>query len=172
MEEKWRVLVVDDDKDVLKLVVECLNDKYNVIAVNRSTQAQQVIERMQPDLVILDIMMPKVNGYQLAQYIKNHRDHKHIPVIFLSAKHTQSDMKVGYQKGADFYLTKPFQPDRLARNVDLIFERTPPSKSRKKFTFNEIKLRMEFFDDDENESHARLSHSDKEDLPQSKKRWY
>lgn len=170
MDEKWRILVVDDDQDILDLVYECLSENYDVLILKKSSVVQTAIEQFQPDLAILDIMMPKVNGYQIAQFIKNHREYKHIPVLFLSAKQTQNDMKMGYQKGADYYLTKPFQPDRLIKNVDLIFERTPPKKTRKNMTFNEVKLRMEFFSDDGGK-HTRYEDVEKEKEEGNKQSW-
>lgn len=139
---KWRVLAIDDDPDILELIEMTLSERFDVLTVDSSVHALETVEIFQPDLVILDIMMPKVTGYQIIEELKKRRETNHMPVIFLSAKDTIRDQKYGYKLGATTYLTKPFQPARLVRNVLNIFDHTPPDRQPKKFTAQQAKERI------------------------------
>jgi DNA-binding response OmpR family regulator len=129
--ERWRILAVDDEPDILELVQMTLSGHYNVATTDSGLNIMEIIEAFEPDLIILDIMMPKITGYHILEVLKNRKETARIPVIFLSAKDTIRDQKYGYKLGAIAYLTKPFQPDRLVRNVQSIFEHTPPDRDDK-----------------------------------------
>lgn len=139
---RWRILAIDDDPDILELIEMTLQDKYDVLSLESGINSLEAIETFEPDLVILDIMMPKVTGYQIIELLKGKRETAKIPVIFLSAKDTIRDQKYGYKLGALIYLTKPFQPERLLRNVENIFQHTPPERKPKKWTIDEVKTRL------------------------------
>lgn len=141
---KWRILAVDDDADILQLITETLKDEYDVLTLTKSTDFHDVLPLFEPDLIILDILMPKINGYQVIDFLKKNKKYASVPVIFLSAKSTHQDLKKGYTVGANLYLTKPFQPARLRKNVDLIFERTPPPEQKKSLSVSEVKNRLEY----------------------------
>lgn len=143
---KWRVLAVDDEQPLLDLIEETLNEKYEVLTLSKAHYSMNVIELYEPDLVLLDIMMPKLNGFKIADLVKKNIHFRHVKVVFLTAKDKQIDIKTGYSRGADLYLTKPFMPDRLLRNIDLIFERTPPPRHGKKLSLSEVKARIEFME--------------------------
>jgi DNA-binding response OmpR family regulator len=143
MDERWRVLVVDDDKDVLDLIRLKLANEYDVLCIDQANDVSHAVELFEPDLIILDIMLPKISGYQVLEFLKRNPLTAKTPVCFLSAKASARDLKYGYGLGAALYLTKPFQPDRLIRNVKLLFERTPPAHQRKRFTVAEINQRYE-----------------------------
>ena len=93
---------------------------------------------------MLDVLMPELSGYQVMDYIKAQPELRSVPVIFLSAKSTHRDIKLGYAKGAQLYLPKPFQPDRLLRNVNLLFEQTPPPRTRKRLSASEVRARLAY----------------------------
>ena len=158
MNDKWRILAVDDDRNLLELIRETIGDDYEVLLVEQSEKAITLIELFEPDLVILDIMMPRVNGFQLAEQIKADSKLQHIMIMFLTAKDSQSDMRVGYTKGASLYLTKPFQPERLQKNINLMFERTPPRHYKRRFTISEIKMRVQYLS--ENTHLENIRHED------------
>jgi len=138
MQNRWRVLVVDDDRDVLDLIRMKLTDEYDVLCIDQAVDVSHASELFEPDLIVLDIMMPKISGYQVIEYLKRNPMTSKVPVCFLSAKASARDLKHGYKLGATLYLTKPFQPDRLMKNVKLLFERTPPVRRMKHFTVEEI----------------------------------
>ena len=110
----FTVLIVEDTKEILDLIVLHLEDKYNLIKAEDGREAIKIVETEKIDLVILDIMLPLVNGYECMKVI---REKKNIPII-ISAKSTDEDKIIGLQKGADDYLAKPFNPLELVARVD------------------------------------------------------
>jgi len=110
----FTVLIVEDTKEILDLIVLHLEDKYNLIKAEDGREAIKIVETEKIDLVILDIMLPLVNGYECMKVI---REKKNIPIIIISAKSTDEDKIIGLQKGAD-YLAKPFNPLELVARVD------------------------------------------------------
>jgi DNA-binding response OmpR family regulator len=114
-----RILVCDDDPVILRLLQVNLElEGYDVITGRNGEEAVTLAEETTPDLVILDIMMPRLDGYQACKQIKNNNSTKDTPVIFLSAKAQQSDIDKGKEFGVSAYLTKPFDPNELLSIVD------------------------------------------------------
>ena len=112
---KYKILVAEDDKDiaeVIKLYLE--NEGYEVIWAEDGMAAYEVIKAQQIDLAVLDIMMPKLNGYEL---VKKIRENNNMPIVILSARNLDSDKILGLDLGADDYLTKPFNPLELIARV-------------------------------------------------------
>ena len=105
------VLVVDDEPIVRDVVVRYLErDGYRTLQAATGTAAQELVEREQPSLVVLDLMLPGIDGLALCRWI---RARSCVPVIMLTARSQDEDMMQGYQSGTDLYLTKPFEPDEL-----------------------------------------------------------
>jgi CheY-like chemotaxis protein len=114
-----RILICDDDPVILRLLEVNLElEGYEVLLAHHGEEALEVAGAETPDLVILDIMMPRLDGYQTAERLKSHDATKHIPVVFLSAKAQQSDIEKGKQYGVDEYITKPFDPTDLLDTVE------------------------------------------------------
>jgi DNA-binding response OmpR family regulator len=114
-----RVLVCDDDPVILRLLQVNLElEGYDVITGRNGEEAVSLAAANAPDLVILDIMMPRLDGYQACEQIKNNDSTRDVPVIFLSAKAQQSDIDKGKEFGVAAYLTKPFDPNELLSIVD------------------------------------------------------
>ncbi len=139
---QWRILAVDDDPDILELIEMTLGERYDIQTLDSGVRAFEVIAAFEPDLVILDIMMPQVTGYQIIEKLRDQSDLAALPVIFLSAKDSMRDQRYGYKLGATTYLTKPFQPERLVRNVDNVFEHTPPERQAKRFPLEAARDRV------------------------------
>ncbi len=135
---KWRILIVDDEEDVRMIVRTTISSKYEVVEAKDGLDALEKVERYQPDFVVMDVMMPLMNGFEACQAIRKNPNYREIPVLFLSALGSKEDMKKGYASGANLYLTKPFDPPRLLKNIDVFFERTPPEKKSKRYTIEEI----------------------------------
>lgn len=124
---KKRILLVDDEKDmvfVLKLHLEA--EGYDVLTAFDGQEALQKARQDQPDLIILDVMLPKLDGYKVCRMLKFDRKYKAIPVVMLTAKSQEGDVKLGYEVGADFYVTKPFESKTLLLKVKDILEGKTP----------------------------------------------
>lgn len=120
-----KILVVDDDIDSLKLIGLMLQrNGYEVIAANNGTQALTRAANDHPDLIILDIMMPDMNGYEVSRRLRRNPDTKAIPIIMFTAKTLIDDKVAGFEAGADDYLTKPTHPAELASRVKAILMRS------------------------------------------------
>lgn len=117
-----KILVVDDDPYIL-MSLEFLmkKDGYEVKVARNGTEALEIINSEALSLVLLDIMMPDVDGYAICKHIKSSKKLKDIKVIFLSAKSKESDIQKGYDLGASLYVTKPFSTRELMKKVkDLV----------------------------------------------------
>ncbi|MFN8242642.1 MAG: response regulator [Ferruginibacter sp.] len=113
-----KILVVDDDPYIL-LSLEFLMRKngFDVMVARNGTEALDLLEKQVPDLVLLDIMMPDVDGYEICRHIKKSAKLKAIKVVFISAKSKESDIRKSYELGASLYITKPFSTRELLKQV-------------------------------------------------------
>lgn len=119
-----KVLVVDDDLDGLKLIGLMLQrNGYEVSAANSGGQALSKAQNDRPDLIILDVMMPDMSGYEVCRRLRKNPDTKSIPIIMFTAKTLIDDKVAGFEAGADDYLTKPTHPAELASRVKAILAR-------------------------------------------------
>ncbi|MBC7508940.1 MAG: response regulator [Ferruginibacter sp.] len=118
MEELKKVLVVDDDPYIL-MSLEFLMKKsgYDVMVARNGAEALELVEKQMPDIVLLDIMMPDVDGYQICTYIKKSDTLKHTKVVFMSAKTKETDIQKGYDLGASLYIIKPFSTRELVKQI-------------------------------------------------------
>ncbi|MDQ3646599.1 MAG: response regulator [Actinomycetota bacterium] len=114
-----RILICDDDPAILRVLQVNLEiEGYQVYAAHHGEEAVELAIANQPDLVILDIMMPRLDGYQACEKIKANEATRDTPVIFLSARAQQSDIDRGKSFGVSEYLTKPFDPMELLEVVE------------------------------------------------------
>ncbi|MER2996039.1 response regulator transcription factor [Pontibacter populi] len=121
--EKLKVLVVDDAPSIL-LPLEFMMRKngYDVFVARNGTEAIESVNKELPQVVILDIMMPDVDGYEVCQYIRSKKEMEGAKVIFLTAKSKDVDIQKGYEVGADLYVTKPFSPRYLLEKIQELTE--------------------------------------------------
>jgi len=116
-----RILVVDDDRQIVRLLRSYLEQAgYNVLTAYDGAAALQSIRRDRPDLAILDLMLPDHDGWEITRTARADPDTKDVPVILLSAKGRNVDQKVGFEVGADDYITKPFSPRKLVERINAI----------------------------------------------------
>ena len=115
MSEKQQLLLVDDEPGIRESVQAYLedNEDWNVTAASNAEEAWQTIESQVPDLIISDIMMPQVSGYEFLAKLREDPRYRTIPVVFLTARGMTSDRIQGYEAGCDAYLSKPFDPEEL-----------------------------------------------------------
>ena len=124
------VLVVDDDPVILKLLeVNFEMEGFTVLVAHDGEEGIEVARSNQPDVVVSDIMMPKTSGLELVVALKGDESTRDIPIILLSAKAQNADVRTGLEAGADDYVTKPFEPLDLVDRVNRLLE-TSASKRR------------------------------------------
>ncbi len=119
-----RILVVDDEEDLLELVnYNLTREGYRVETVATGEAALAAARKTLPDLIVLDLLLPSIDGLEICRLLKNDPKTKHIPVIMLTAKSEESDMVTGLELGADDYMTKPFSPRVLLARIKAILRR-------------------------------------------------
>ena len=113
-----KILIAEDEHDIRDLIAFTLKFAgYDVVTANNGEEAVQLARQELPDLVLTDVRMPKMTGYEACKLIKADPTTQHIPVVFLSAKGQEAEVQTGLASGADEYLLKPFAPDQLTRKV-------------------------------------------------------
>lgn len=118
-----KILVIDDEPEIVKVISLRLKaNGYEVIPGTSGKEALSLTKEYSPDLVILDVMMPAPNGYKVCRMIKDNPDTKHIPVILLTAKTSESDKFWGKEAGADEYLMKPYNAEELLCSIKKLTE--------------------------------------------------
>ena len=118
---KGKILVVDDEIYIVHILDFSLGmEGYEVVTALDGEQALDKARSERPDLVVLDIMMPKLDGYETCKRLKADEATKQIPVILLSAKGRNVDQKIGFEVGADDYITKPFSPRKLVERINAV----------------------------------------------------
>jgi CheY-like chemotaxis protein len=123
-----KILIAEDERDIRDLIAFTLQFAgYEVITANNGEEAVQLTHEKIPDLVITDVRMPKMTGYEACKLIKADPATKHIPVVFLSAKGQEAEVQTGLASGGDEYLLKPFAPDQLTRKVAEILGKAKPA---------------------------------------------
>ena len=119
-----RILIVDDDPDALTLIGLTLERRgYTVLRASGGTEALMMVEAERPHLVLLDLMMPHMDGYEVCRRIKSDPHMSSIPIVMLTAKAQMASQVEGYRVGADDYVTKPVHPDDLASHIRTVLER-------------------------------------------------
>ncbi|ABG53477.1 two component transcriptional regulator, LuxR family [Trichodesmium erythraeum IMS101] len=119
-----KILLVDDEPGLREAVQAYLEDShFNVDVASNANEGWDILEKNLPDLVITDVMMPQVDGYQFLQKLREEPRFKALPVVFLTAKGMTTDRIQGYQAGCDAYLSKPFDPEELVAIVNNLLER-------------------------------------------------
>jgi DNA-binding response OmpR family regulator len=113
-----RILAVDDSATVLEMIKSVLvADGYDVITASDGAEGLETARRERPDLILLDVMLPKLDGYRVCRLLKFDQNYKSIPIVMLTAKAEDAEVATGIRTGADQYLTKPVEPDTLLAAV-------------------------------------------------------
>jgi len=128
MAEKKKIVIADDEPFILSALQDTLSDEYQVFSGNNGKEAYNLAQKVMPDLIILDVMMPEMDGLEACKAIKKDKLTMAIPVILLTAKGQITDIEKGFKSGADAYVVKPFSPARLLEKVEEIFEKVEMRK--------------------------------------------
>ena len=112
------ILIIDDDEETCELIENVLSgDGYRVFMANKCEEALNMLKRVSPDLIMIDIVMPEMNGIELCQKIKNNHSFKNVPVIMMTCYDNEERKAGGYIAGANDYIVKPFSVDELTSKV-------------------------------------------------------
>lgn len=134
MSQKEKILVVDDEEDLVKLVKYHLErDGYKVLSAGNGEDALFLVRRERPELIVLDIMLPKIDGLEVCKKIKADPALEKTAIVMLTAKGEESDIMIGLKLGADDYVTKPFSPKELVARVQAVLRRTKTSSTVKDY---------------------------------------
>ena len=119
-----KILISEDERDIQDLITFTLRYAgHEVIPTSNGEEAFQRSKEEMPDLILLDVRMPRMTGYEACEKLKADKSTKHIPVVFLSAKGQESEVNAGLAAGAEEYILKPFSPDQLSERIASILER-------------------------------------------------
>jgi DNA-binding response OmpR family regulator len=126
-----KILIAEDERDIRDLVTFSL--KFGGFEVVQASNGQEAVERAQaemPDLILMDVRMPKMTGYEACKALKAMPAMRHIPVVFLSAKGQESEIQLGVEAGAEEYILKPFAPDELTKQIKSVLERVAQRQAK------------------------------------------
>ena len=139
-----KVFLIEDDEDIALVVKEALKSQgFEVEHFLRALEFFKAVEKETPDLVIIDVMLPDLDGFRIANFLKNRPDLSEVPVIFLTARVSEEDKLKGFELGADDYITKPFSVTELIARVKAVLRRAGKWKERKVFKVNGLELDAE-----------------------------
>ncbi len=116
-----KILIAEDERDIRDLIEFTLTFAgHEVVKASNGAEAVEMAPEVMPDLIMLDVRMPRMTGYEACRVIKDTETTKHIPVVFLSAKGQDEEIDTGMEAGAYEYILKPFAPDQLTQRIDEI----------------------------------------------------
>lgn len=121
---KETILIVDDEEDIIELIRYNLKSEgYAILTAMTGEQAIKIAKQSRPDLMVLDLMLPGIDGLEVTKYLKNNEQTKDIPIVMLTAKGEESDIVTGLELGANDYMSKPFSPRELQARIRAILRR-------------------------------------------------
>jgi two-component system, OmpR family, alkaline phosphatase synthesis response regulator PhoP len=113
-----KILIAEDEPNIIDLLKIILSEKYEIAIAINGKETLELVDKFKPDLILLDIMMPIINGYDICEKIKKDPKKKNIIIAILSAKGQEKEIIKGLQLGADIYITKPFDPIELEKKIE------------------------------------------------------
>jgi len=128
---KGNILIVEDEPQTVKLIKFILEkDDYSAISAKDGEEGLRMVRERKPDLIVLDLMLPKMDGYQLCETLKTDPDTKQIPVLVLTALDTGPDFEKALERKADWYITKPFDPQHLLKRIAYLIGKRKDNEKR------------------------------------------
>jgi two-component system phosphate regulon response regulator PhoB len=121
---KETILIVDDEEDIIELIQYNLkNEGYSILTAGAGEQAIKIAKQAKPDLIVLDLMLPGMDGLEVTRYLRSHEQTRDLPIVILTAKGEESDIITGLELGANDYISKPFSPKVLTARIRAILRR-------------------------------------------------
>ncbi|MBU4138993.1 MAG: response regulator [Euryarchaeota archaeon] len=124
VDKKIKILVVDDDKNVINIIRYSIGDQFEILEAANGKEALGMVFARSPDILILDIMMPEMDGYRVCEELRKHDSTKNLPIIILSAKTSVDDKVKAMGLGIDDYMIKPFDPRELEARIKMRLKQT------------------------------------------------
>ena len=119
-----KILIAEDERDIRELVIYSLQfGGFTVVQAVNGTEAVEQAQKERPDLILMDVRMPKMTGYEACRQVKSMPELHDVPVVFLSAKGQEGEIQSGLEAGAEEYILKPFAPDELVKQVQDVLDR-------------------------------------------------
>ena len=140
-----KILIIEDEKDIAELIKHYLEkDKFETLLASDGEKGLELIRRQNPDVVILDLMLPKIDGIEVCKRIRSDSKVSGVPIIMLTAKGDESDRIIGLELGADDYVTKPFSPKELVARIKALLRRVERTVEKQKvYKFKNLTLSLE-----------------------------
>lgn len=121
---KETILIVDDEKDIIELIkYNLITEGYSILTAETGEQAIKIAKKARPDLMVLDLMLPGMDGFEVTRYLRNNEETRNMPIVMLTAKGDESDIITGLELGANDYISKPFSPKVLTTRIRGILRR-------------------------------------------------
>jgi two-component system, OmpR family, alkaline phosphatase synthesis response regulator PhoP len=145
--QKIKILLVEDEQDIADMIkMNAEVSDFKVVVENDGLNGYMAAEREKPDIIVLDIMLPGMNGLDVCRKIKNNPELMNIPIIMISAKSEELDVVLGLELGADDYVTKPFSPKILLSRIKAVLRRqNEPKKEPKRIEFGKFALDLDSY---------------------------
>src|SRR5690606_33207033 len=138
-EPRLRIMVVEDEPDIGVIIMQMLSGQYEVVHAANGLEALERLNWYQPDLTIMDLMMPVLDGFDTTRAIKKDNDYATMPVMFLTARKDNKAVREALMAGGDVYLEKPFDPPELLVRLSEMIQRTNLVPTPKRYTLEQIK---------------------------------
>jgi len=139
-----KILIVDDEANIRELIgFNLKNEGYRIMTAGDGLTALKLIKEERPSLILLDLMLPGMNGYEVCKEVRREKELSTTPIIILSAKDAEFDKVLGLELGADDYMTKPFSVRELLARVKAVLRRTSPIAESTLFSFDNIAVNFE-----------------------------
>lgn len=136
-----KILIIEDDKDIVEMIKYNLEkERYSSVVSFNGKQGISLAKKNNPDIILLDLMLPDIDGFDVCKLLKNNELTDRIPIIMLTAKSREADKVAGLELGADDYLTKPFSPRELIARIKAVLRRTSVPKLSKEVVHGVLRL--------------------------------
>jgi len=122
MSSDYRILIVDDDEMNIDILMDSLEEEYDVKAAESGEEALEIIPQYNPNVILLDIMMSGIDGYEVCKRIRADDTYKSVKIILISGRAMEDERQKGFEVGADDYITKPFDVDDIADKIKLLIK--------------------------------------------------
>ena len=137
-----KILVIEDNQSILAIIIDILEANFLVIVAKNGREGIEKAQQELPDLIICDVIMPEVDGYEVLKSLRKNLVTEAIPFIFMTAKSTKADLREGMELGADDYLTKPFTKDELTKAINTRLDKQKVIERKTQEQLDDLRINM------------------------------